>query len=158
LLLVVLSPFLMMPVAAAIISLFLEAVADAVEARHYPHVPKVGGSSLMDGLLDAAGALVLLVAANLLALMLYLVLAPFALFIFWGVNGFLLGREYFTVAAMRRVGRTEAKRLRRRHAGTIFAAGVLMAIPLSVPILNIIVPILGAATFTHIFHRLESSG
>ena len=30
-----------------------------------------------------------------------------------------------------------------------------MAAPLTVPILNLVVPVLGAATFTHLFHRLE---
>jgi CysZ protein len=68
----------------------------------------------------------------------------------------LLGREYFTLAAIRRVGRTEAKRLRGKHGLTIWAAGVLMAIPLSVPLLNLVIPILGAATFTHLFHQLAS--
>ena len=47
-----------------------------------------------------------------------------------------------------------AKRLRRRHAGTIWMAGVLMAVPLSVPLLNLLIPILGAATFTHLYHAL----
>lgn len=29
-----------------------------------------------------------------------------------------------------------------------------MAMPLSVPLLNLVVPILGAATFTHLYHAL----
>ena len=81
--------------------------------------------------------------------------SPAAPLIFWGLNGFLLGREYFTLAAIRRVGRKEAKVLRTRYLGTIWLAGFLMAIPLSIPILNLIIPILGAATFTHLFHRLS---
>ena len=98
----------------------------------------------------------MIIVANLLALIVYVFLAPFALFIFWGMNGFLLGREYFTLAAMRRVGRDRAKVLRRKHFVTIWAAGILMAMPLSVPLVNLIIPILGAATFTHIFNRLEA--
>ena len=74
------------------------------------------------------------------------------------MNGFLLGREYFQVAAMRREGRSGAAALRRRHAGTIWLAGVLMALPLSIPLLNLFVPILGAATFTHLYHRLTGRG
>lgn len=154
-LMLVLSVFLMVPVASAIISMFLEQVAEAVEDRHYPHLPQVPGVSFVDGLVDALGFLGVLIVANLLALILYVIFSPFALFIFWGLNGFLLGREYFTLAAMRRLGRDGAKQLRRRHAGTIWLAGTLMAIPLSVPLLNLLVPILGAATFTHIFHSLE---
>ena len=38
---VFLSFFLMIPVASAITSLFLEDVADAVEAEHYPHLAPV---------------------------------------------------------------------------------------------------------------------
>jgi len=29
-----------------------------------------------------------------------------------------------------------------------------MAVPLTFPLINLIIPILGAATFTHLFHRL----
>ena len=52
--------------------------------------------------------------------------------------------------------RDGAKALRQKHFLTIWAAGVLMAMPLSVPLLNLVVPILGAATFTHIYHRLAT--
>ena len=31
----------------------------------------------------------------------------------------------------------------------------LMALPLSIPLVNLVIPILGAATFTHLFHRLN---
>jgi uncharacterized protein involved in cysteine biosynthesis len=30
-----------------------------------------------------------------------------------------------------------------------------MALPLAVPVVNLLVPVIGAAAFTHIFHRLE---
>ena len=149
-----LSVFLMVPVASAFISLFLEQVADAVEDRHYPGLPPVPGVPFVDGLRDAIAFLAVIVLVNLAALVLYLIFSPLALFIFWAVNGLLLGREYFTLAAMRRVGRARAKKLRRRNMATIWIAGVLMAIPLTVPLLNLIVPIVGAAAFTHIFHQI----
>ena len=47
-----------------------------------------------------------------------------------------------------------AKVLRSRNMLRIWAAGFLMAVPLSVPLVNLVIPILGAATFTHLFHRL----
>ena len=153
-LLMVLSVFLMVPVASAITSMFLDEVADAVEEVHYPHLPPANQVGMGDAIRDTVNFMGVLVGANLLALVLYLLFAPAALFIFWGLNGFLLGREYFTLAALRRHGRDETKRLRRRHAGTIWVAGVLMAVPLSVPLLNLLIPILGAATFTHLYHAL----
>lgn len=150
----VLSVFLMVPVASAITSLFLDDVADAVEAVHYPHMPQQPRTPFLEGLRDTIGFLGVLVGVNLLALILYVIFAPLAVFIFWAINGFLLGREYYTLAAMRRVGRIRARELRRKHFITIWAAGILMAMPLSVPLLNLVVPILGAATFTHLFQML----
>jgi uncharacterized protein involved in cysteine biosynthesis len=153
----VLSVFLMVPVASAITSMFLDEVAQAVEDRHYPALPPVPGVTFFEALRDTLNFLGVLIVANLLAFLLYVipVLTPFSLFIFWGLNGFLLGREYFQLAAMRRIGRTAAKDLRKRHAATIWAAGILMAAPLSLPLVNLFVPILGAATFTHLFHGLS---
>ncbi|CUH99863.1 MULTISPECIES: EI24 domain-containing protein [Leisingera] len=153
-LMLVLSIFLMVPVASAITSMFLDEVAQAVEDKHYPALPPAPRVPFWDAVRDTVNFLGLLIAANLLALVLYVLFPPAAIFIFWGLNGFLLGREYFTLAAARRVGTAEAKKLRRRHAGTIWAAGTLMAMPLSVPLLNLVVPILGAATFTHLYHAL----
>lgn len=158
LVMIVLSVFLMIPVASAITSMFLDEVAAAVEDRHYSDLPAAQTVPLWDSVRDTVNFLGVLIGANLVAIILYVMFAPVALFIFWGLNGFLLGREYFQLAAMRRVGREGAKRLRRKHFGTIWVAGTLMAMPLSVPLLNLVIPILGAATFTHIYHRLESRG
>ena len=150
-----LSVFLMVPVASAMTGIFVEDVAQAVEDKHYPSLPAAQKVSLADTLRDTGVFLGVLIGANIVALILYIIFSPFALFIFWGLNGFLLGREYFTMAAMRRVGRAEAKAMRRRHMPTIWAAGTLMAMPLSVPLINLVIPILGAATFTHLFHQLR---
>lgn len=157
LVMMILSIFLMVPVASAITSMFLDTVADAVEAVHYPALPRASPVPFYEALKDTVNFLGVLIAANILAIFLYVLFAPAALFIFWGLNGFLLGREYYTLAAIRRVGRLRAKELRRKHAGTIWIAGALMAVPLSVPLINLLIPIIGAATFTHIFHKLETT-
>lgn len=157
-LMLVLSIVLMVPVASAITGIFLEEVAQVVEDRHYPQAGRATEVPMGTAIMDSAAFLGVMLAANALALGLYLLVTPLAPLIFWGMNGFLLGREYFTVAALRRVGRTQAKALRRRHALQIWAAGVLMAVPLTVPVLNLAVPVLGAATFTHLFHRVTRAG
>jgi len=156
-LMLVLSVFLMVPVASAITSIFLDEVAQAVEDRHYPTLGPADEVSLSDNVLDSLGFFGVLVAANAVALVLYAIFTPLAPIIFWLLNGFLLGREYFTLAAIRRVGRREAKVLRRRYAARIWIAGTLMAIPLTVPVVNLLIPILGAATFTHLFHRVSKA-
>lgn len=153
-----LSVFLMVPAASAFSGLFLEDVAQAVEDRHYPGLAPVAPLKLSETLIDTANFFGLLIAVNVLALILYAFAGPFIPVVFWVLNGFLLGREYFTLVAMRRLGRQGARALRRAHPVQIWLAGVLMAAPLSVPLVNLVIPVLGVATFTHMFHRLAPQG
>jgi len=150
------SVFLMVPVASAFTGFFLEDVAEAVEDRHYPALPALTPVPFLTTVMDSMVFFGVLVLANLLALAIYPFAGPLARVLFWVVNGYLLGREYFTMVAMRRVGRAGARMLRRRHAGEIWLAGTLMAAPLSVPLVNLLIPVLGIATFTHLFHRLQA--
>ena len=150
----VLSVFLMVPVASAFTGFFLEEVAEAVETRHYPALPAPPRTPLADTLRDSARFLAILILANLVALVIYFLSTVLAPVIFWIVNGYLLGVEYFQLVAMRRLGEREARRLRKRHMLTVWLAGIVMAVPLTVPIINLLVPIVGVAAFTHIYHAL----
>lgn len=149
------SVFLMVPVASAFTSLFLDEVAEAVERVHYPSLPPAPGQPWLQALTDSLRFLGIIVVANVCALAVYLVFPPAAPFLFFALNGWLLGREYFQMVAMRRMDAAAARDLRRRNAGQIWAAGALMALPLSVPFLNLLVPVLGAAAFTHLCRRLD---
>lgn len=156
-LMVILSIFLMVPVASIITSMFLDEVADAVEDRHYPNLPATPNVSFMDGLIESLNFLGLMIVANIAALILWAFIPILAPFIFWGLNGYLLGREYFQLAAKRHLGRAGAKRLYKQYRWKVWSAGILMAVPLTIPLLNLLIPVLGAATFTHQFHRLNAS-
>jgi len=156
LLTIVLSIWVMVPVASAIIALFLDEVAQAVEARHYPHLPKQAATKLQDQILVSIRFLGLLILANIGALILSMILPFLGPVVFWATNGYLMGREYFQMAAMRRLPRAQAQELLRRHQGSIWRAGILMAIPLTIPLVGLFIPILGAATFTHLFERLRA--
>lgn len=153
-LMMILSIFLMVPVASAFTGIFLDDVADAVEERHYSALgpaPRVG---LGESLREALSFLGVMIIANIAALVLYF--TPLAPFVFYGLNGFLLGREYFRMIAVRRAGRAGARQAFRRHLPAIWATGALMAVPLTIPIINLAVPVIGVATFTHLYHRLAS--
>lgn len=154
-LVIVLSVFLMVPVASLITSLFLDEVAEAVEQEHYPDLPEIPRLPFIEGLRDTVGFLGVLLSANVIAIVLYVILPFAAFFIFYALNGYLLGREYFQLVAMRRVGRDGAKALRADHSGKIWLAGCLMAVPLTFPLVNLVIPILGAATFTHLFQMIN---
>ncbi len=150
----VLSVFLMVPVASAFTGLFLDDVADAVEAAHYPGLAAATRTPLWPALVDSLRYFGVLVALNLLGLLLFVVSAGVGMLGLWLINGYLLSREYFTMVALRRMSPQAAQDLRRANLGRLWLAGVLMAIPLSVPLVNLFIPVFGAATFTHLFHRM----
>ncbi|WP_246026701.1 EI24 domain-containing protein [Paracoccus luteus] len=155
-LLPVISLFLAAPVAAAFAGLFSERVAETVEAAHgYPP-----GRSLdfVDGLLDSLVILGAVVIVGVVGLILTPLVGPLAPVVFYGANGWLLGREFFSLAARRHLDAGQADALRRARAGTVTALGVGIALLLTVPVLNIVVPVLAASAFTHLFHALSRGG
>lgn len=151
----VLSVFLMVPVAAAFSGIFLDDVAQAVEDRHYPALPPAQGLGLWEGIRASLGLLAVVLLVNIVLLIVAPFTGPFAPLLYFGVNGFLLGREYFLAVAMRRQDAASAKKLAFKNTPRLWIAGVLMALPLAIPLLGLIVPVLGTATFTHLYHRIK---
>lgn len=154
LIMLILSVFLMVPVASLFTGFFLDEVADAVEEKHHPHLPLVRHRSLAESTVQSLRFLGVLLAANLIALIFCLLLPPLAPFIGVAVNGYLLSREYFTMVAERRLPPEDAQALRKRHRASIWFAGCLMTVPLMIPLFSLVIPVLGIATFTHMYHRL----
>ncbi len=150
----ILSVFLMVPVASAFTGLFLDDVADAVEARYFPDLPQAPRAAFWPALVDSLRYFGLLVGLNLIGLLVVIFTGGLGFLVLWGINGYLLSREYFTMVALRRMTPEDAHRMRRANLGRLWIAGVLMAIPLSIPLVNLVMPVIGAAAFTHLFHRI----
>ena len=148
--------FLMAPVAAGFAGLFAERVAEAVEEIHYP--ARRGNSlDFLDGLLESLAVVLAVLVVAVLSLVLTPFLGPFAPVLLFGANGWLLGREFFQMAARRHLDEPQATALRKANAGRVTLAGVLVAVALVVPVVNIAVPLLSAAAFTHLFHLLSGT-
>ena len=156
---VLFASFILFPaVMVMAMSFLLEDIAAAVEARHYPGLPPARpqpiGEMLRSGLAFAA----VTVAINLFALPFYLLLIflpPFNLFLFYGVNGYLFGREYFEIVAFRRQIPADAKRLRRRYRGRLFLAGILITVMMTIPLVNLFAPIVATGFMVHVFEDLR---
>jgi CysZ protein len=145
--------FLIGPATAAFAGIFLDDVAVRVEARHYPNDPPGKAMAMIPSLLLSAKFTLLVIAANLVALV--LVLLPFVNFaIFFFVNAWLIGREYFQFAAMRFRSEEEASQLRQRHSFEIFIAGLVIAGFMAVPVLNLLTPLFATAMMVHIHKAL----
>lgn len=148
--------FLMAPVAAGFAGLFAERVADAVEEMHYPG--RRGFSvDFLDGLLESMAVVLAILGVAVLSLVLTPFLGPLAPLLLFGANGWLLGREFFQMAARRHLDEPQATALRKANVLRVTLAGVLVALALVVPVVNIAVPLLAAASFTHLFHLIRGT-
>jgi uncharacterized protein involved in cysteine biosynthesis len=70
-------------------------------------------------------------------------------------NAYLLSREYFLLAAMRFRPPAEAKAMRRAHRTSIFLAGLIIAMFVSIPIVNLATPLFAMAMMVHMHKRLS---
>ena len=145
---------LVAPVTAIIAGLFLDDVAEVVERTDYPDDPPGRPVPALHSLVLAMKFFGVVVLGNIVALLLLLV-PGVNIAAFFIVNGYLLGREFFEFAAMRFRPEAEAKALRRKHAGTVFLAGLVIAAVLAVPVLNLLTPLFAAAMMVHL-HKAVS--
>jgi uncharacterized protein involved in cysteine biosynthesis len=146
---------LLFPAAAsATIGLFLESVAEAVESRHYPGLAPPRAQSVQEAILSGLKFAIVAIVLNLVVLPLYLI-PGFNLFVFYGLNGYLLGREYYETVALRRLEARQAGDLRRRNRWRVFLAGVVITLMLTVPVLNLIAPVIATAFMVHIFEVIR---
>ena len=143
-------------VVSAVVGVLLERVVSAVEARHYPHLTPARGVSALAGVVSAVRFLALVVAVNL-GLMVFLFVPPVFPFVFYGANGYLLSREYFELVALRRTDRDTARAVRRAHRGTLFATGVIAAFALTVPVVNLLAPVVVTAAMVHLFETWRAT-
>jgi uncharacterized protein involved in cysteine biosynthesis len=152
--LVVLILFLFPAAVSATIGLFLESVAEAVEARHYPGLAPPRGQTVREAIQSGLKFAIVAILLNLVALPLYLI-PPFNVFVFYVLNGYLLGREYYETVALRRLDARLAGELRRRNRWRVFLAGVVITLMLTVPLLNLIAPVIATAFMVHIFEIIR---
>ena len=141
-----------------VISIFLEKIADIVESEHYPQLGKARGIPVWTGIQSGIVFLFTLVALNLVLLPFYLValfIAGLGAVLFYGANGWLTGREYYEQVALRRLDPAEVKARRKANIGVLWLTGIVLVFLGTVPILNLIVPVLGVAAMVHIAQSLK---
>jgi uncharacterized protein involved in cysteine biosynthesis len=150
----VLSWLLFPAVVTLIMGFYLEPVAAAVERLDYPW----RGPPRRQPLTELIGITVrltgLTLVLNLLALPVYLLVPGINLFLFLALNGYLFGRGYFEVVALRRLDAGEAGRVRNRFAGRVFLGGVVIAGLFALPFVNLVAPVIATAFMLHIFEAL----
>lgn len=145
--------FLMPAVTALVGSFFVDEVAEAVEREYYPAHPPGRALPFFRALVEGIKIAVLAVIVYLCALP-FVLLAGLGIIILFIANSYLLGREYFELAAMRFRSPHEAKTMRKANAIYVFLAGMAVAVFVSIPIINLATPIFAMAFMVHVHKRL----
>jgi CysZ protein len=151
------SVFLMPAVTALVASFFVDDIALEVERSRYPDEPPGKPLPLMRAAIEGVRTALMAIAVYLVALP-FLLLAGFGALIFFFCTAYILGREYFELAALRYRGVAEARALRKQHQGTVFMAGLFIAAFVSIPIVNLATPLFGMAFMVHMHKRLSGDG
>ncbi|GAB4067962.1 sulfate transporter family protein [Ancylobacter sonchi] len=145
--------FLVPPVTSLVAGLFLDEVAERAEVEDFPADPPGRALPFVRSLAMTLKFFGVMLVVNVIALALLLV-PGVNLVVFYIANGYLLGREYFQLAAMRFRSEEEAGELRRRHRLSIFLAGLIIAVLVSVPILNLVTPVFATIFMVRLHKRL----
>jgi CysZ protein len=145
----VLTWLLFPAVATLVISLFIERIIAAVETQYYPHLSAAVSLPFWQVIAVALKFTGVMVVLNVIVLPLYLV-PVLNVIVFYGLNAYLLGREYFEMVALRRLEPRSARQLQLTHRLRLFIAGLVIAGLLTLPMVNLVAPLLGAAFMVHL--------
>lgn len=142
------SVFLVAPITSLIAGLYLDDIAAFVERRNYPADPPGRELSVPDAILISLKFGLVVIGVNILVLLLLLV-PGINVAAFFAANGYLLGREYFELAALRHLPPSEVARLRRANRLRVFLSGLVIAALVSVPLVNLLTPLFATAFMVH---------
>ncbi len=140
-----------------VVSIFTEKIADIVEGRYYPQLGPAHGIPIWTGLWTGVVFLLAVIALNLVMLPFYILalfIAGLGAVLFYAINGWLTGRVYYEQVALRRLSPAEVKAWRRANIGTLWLTGIVIVFLGTIPVLNLIVPVLGTAAMVHIARTL----
>ncbi|MBI1275326.1 hypothetical protein GC177_05070 [bacterium] len=140
--------FLFPLITPLVASLWLDRVIMGVEAEYgdasgrEPHL----GASMKAGLKFFGKAL----ALNIVVLPLYFI--PLVnLFVYYALNGYLLSREFLEAVLLRHMSAADAEAFRHQRKTRLRVMGLILAGCGSLPVINLLLPLLGVAMMAHLF-------
>ena len=152
----VMITWLLFPVIiSGVISLFLEGIARAVEAQHYPNLPQITNPSIVSTIISTGKFLSLLIVLNI-GLLFFFFTGPIYIVLYYIINGYLISREFFDLISLRRVNAVKSGNLRKIHKSRLIFIGTIFVFLMQVPIVNLLVPIVATATMLHLFENWRS--
>ncbi|MGH7093150.1 MAG: EI24 domain-containing protein [Stellaceae bacterium] len=149
-----LSWMLFPAVSTLILGFFLDRIAAEIEALDYPGSAAPRRPPIREVIGLTLRLMIVSIVVNVVALPVYVLAPGVNFFVFLCLNGYLFGRQYFEVVALRRLDMAAIRAVRHRFGWRIFAAGVVITGLFAVPFVNLLAPVIATAFMVHVYARL----
>lgn len=134
-----------------IISFFCDMISTRIEKDSYPDRLPQQPIGLKEILKKDARFILKLIVVNLLFLPLFLI-PVLNILVYYIVNGYLLGREYFEMVTIRHLPVAKIATIRKKNRSTLIMGGVAILLLSTLPLINMIAPVVAVILMTHLFH------
>ncbi|HVC52697.1 MAG TPA: EI24 domain-containing protein [Stellaceae bacterium] len=149
-----LSWLLFPAVVTLIMGFFLDRIAAEIEALDYPGSAAPRRTPMREVISLTLRLMIVTIVVNILALPVYVLAPGVNFFVFLCLNGYLFGRQYFEVVALRRLDMAAIQAVRHRFGWRIFVGGVVITGLFAVPFVNLLAPVIATAFMIHLYARL----
>ncbi len=137
-----------------IVSFFDYKIASLIERQDYPGTTPVVQAAFWPDFWHDVRFSLWAAVLNIIVLPLYLI-PGLNLVLFYVLNGYLLGREFFGMMARRHVSLEASRTLYRSHNTLVISAGILLTLLATIPVINLIAPFWGMAMMVHLYHKVK---
>ncbi len=107
---------------------------------------------MLEQVWDGVAVALKVLALSIMALVLALLIPGLGLLLGWIIAAYAIGRGMFVSVAMRRMPRAVAESLYRERRGVILVQGAILALAAYIPVINLLIPVVGAAAMVHILN------
>jgi len=145
--------FMIAPVSMLVAGFFLDELAEHVEARIYPDGRRGAAAPLSESLALALRFFFASIFVNIAAFLLWLLPGVNAV-VFFAANAYLFSREYFEMASSRFFSGEGVRALRQQNQFRIYARGIVIALFVLTPVVNLLTPLFGVALMVRLNKKL----
>ena len=146
--------FMLPSVIVIIAGVFQEIAISRVEGRNYPQAQRSEKPKFWPDALHDIKFTLWALFLNLLVLPLHLLVV--GVFVSIVLNSYLVGREFFEMAAGYHIGKPQAHKLIRHNRRDVYGGGLVITLMTAVPLLNLFVPIVAVVWMVHVYHHITA--